>query len=253
MATIHIVCAQQAARTAELLERVLTAEEHLVTVSSGRFALLALETPREQEEFVIVIWSPQAEAQTYLAEWAARTDPDRLIELSVSTPHPPKIQRRAPVIDFSAWRGERGGRAWNALTERLRAVIRAAELAKTPPLQAAAALAAMGALVIGGGLMVRMESGPVAPTIAMTPDAPPVISSPTGIGGAVEIEDLFEPPSVGELPGGPLPPRLAALTRYHPAPLAEIGPYEPAELRDPTLLERIRDFNPLRSDRRDSD
>jgi hypothetical protein len=246
MASIHIVCAQQGATKADLLERVLTAEEHAVSLNVGRFALHALDTPRDREEFVVVIWSPQAEVQSYLSEWAARTGPERLIELAVNTPHPPKIQRRAPVIDFSHWNGERGGRAWNAFNERLRSLVRAAEMAKTPPLQAAAALAAVGALIVGGGVVARMET-PAGPTmLAMTPEPAPVVSSPTGVGGSIAIEELFEPPSVEDLAGGGLPPRVATLTRYHATELDIAAPYEPVELRDPTLLERIRDFNPLR-------
>lgn len=252
MATFHIVCAQQAARTAEALERLLSAEGHSVTHWSGRAALLALGTAHDNDGFVVVIWSPEAETQPYLAEWAARTEPDRLIELALSTPYPPKIQRRAPVIDFTNWRGERGGRAWNAFADRVRAVVRAAEIAKTPPKQAAAALVAMGALVVGGGLMVRMET-PAAPEVAFQPEPAPVYTAPTGVGGG-EIANLVEPPSIEEALGGPhLPPRISTLPRFQPTSLDDVEPFEPVDLRDPTLLERIRDFNPLRSNRRDND
>jgi hypothetical protein len=248
MATIHIVCAQQAARTAEMLQRLLTAEEHHVTQRSGRSALLALETPRAPDEVVVVIWSPEAESQPYVAEWAARTDPDRLIELSVSTPHPPKIHRRAPVIDFTSWRGEQGGRAWNALMERLRAIVRAAENSKSPPLQAAAALAAIGTLIVGGGVVARVEAPPVTAGMALAPEPVLVVSSPTGIGGT-GVADLIEPPSAEDLTGGTLPPRVATLQRHHGAPLfVEVEPYQDVELRDPTLIERIRDLIPLRRD-----
>jgi hypothetical protein len=250
MATLHIVCAQQAAGTAAALERRLTAEGHSVTPWSGRAALLALGNPHDGSAFVIVIWSPEAETQPYVAEWAARTDPDRLIELALSTPYPPKIHRRASVIDFTGWRGERGGRAWNALSERLRSVVRAAELAKTPPKQAAAALVAMGALVIGGGVMVRMETAPT-PDVAYTPEPAPVYTAPTGVGGS-EIASVVEPPSAAEALGGPrVPPRIPSLVRYQSTSLDEVEPLGPIELRDPSLIERFLSLNPLRSNRRD--
>lgn len=248
MATFHIVFALGAVRTAEDLGQLLADDGHTVSLFSGRIAVLALGSPPALDTFVIVVWSAEAESQPYVAEWAARTDPDRLVELAVSTPYPPKVQRKAPVIDFTNWRGERGGRAWNAFTERLRTVTREAEVAKAPPRQAAAALAAMGALVIGGGVMVRIEE-PRAPEVAYAPEPAPVYTAPTGVGGS-ELASLLEPLSVEETFGtARLPPRVAPLTRYQPASLDEAEPLEPVELRNPTLVERILDLNPLRPNR----
>jgi hypothetical protein len=248
MIDIRIVCTHDAMKVAEILVRLLEAEQHVVRLTCGRQAYHDLEAAKDTDEAVILIWSPAAPMQEYVLAWAERTDPQRLIEIA-RAPGAPKIARVAPVIEFAQWRGERGGRAWNALNDRLRTVSRMLEPAAPPPRYAVMALGAAGLVAIGGAFIVRINDvATPAQQVATAPATLP-FSEATGIGGAVEF---IEPASVDDMFALPrLPSRIAPLTpQAHPS-LYLVEPYEPAEIRDPTLLERLRDINPLRD--RDDD
>jgi hypothetical protein len=252
MSDIHIVCLQEVAGPAGTLGRLLAAEQHSVRLSVGREALWALEGPRCEQDIVLVIWSPETAHQLHIAEWAARTGPDRLVEITMHVQHPPRVPRREQPIDFTQWRGERGGRAWNALGDRLRAAARTMEPAKAPPKQAAFAMAAMGAMAVGGALALRLHAPDPTMTTSFETDRP--IEAQTGVGGAIDISEVVEPPSVDEVFGAArLPRRLSAMPRAHYEPLVSLTEYEEPEIRDPTLLERISAFNPLRGRRSDND
>lgn len=243
MIDIRIVCTHDAMKVAEMLVRLLEAEQHVVRLTCGRQAYHDLEAAKDSDEAVIMIWSPAAPMQEYMLAWAERTDPQRLIELA-RAPGAPKLTRIGAVIEFTQWRGERGGRAWNALNDRLRTVSRVLEPAAPPPRQAVMALGAAGLLAIGGAFIVRINDVAAPQQQAETAPATLPFSEATGIGGAVEF---IEPASVEDMYRLPrLPSRIAPLTpQSHPS-LYLVEPYEPAEIRDPTLLERLRDINPLR-------
>ncbi|HRK65859.1 MAG TPA: hypothetical protein PLN53_15795, partial [Terricaulis sp.] len=119
MTAIRIVCTFDAAGAAEALMRLLAAEQHDVVISKGRQSLTELPAARSAKEAVVLIWSKDAHGVQYMRDWAAAIEPARLIEITRATISAP-VGRRAPTIDFTSWRGERGGRAWNALKERLR-------------------------------------------------------------------------------------------------------------------------------------
>jgi hypothetical protein len=117
MIDVRIICTYDALKLAETLTRLLEAEEHRVRLSVGRQSLSELETARCERDAVLVIWSPDARSQIYMLEWANKIDATRLVEISLADP--PRVARKATVIDFSHWRGERGERAaWNALNDR---------------------------------------------------------------------------------------------------------------------------------------
>jgi hypothetical protein len=243
MIDVRIVCTHDALKLAETLMRLLGAEEHQVRVSYGRQSLAELETAEAESDAVLLVWSLDAPSAHYMLQWAARIDPMRLVEIG-RTASAHRIEgRRAPVIDFSTWRGERGGRAWNALVDRLRTVQRACEPKGPPPRRAAIALGLVSAAAVGGAMLMRshdaFDTAPVAPqndTVASTNIAG------DGIGGPLQA---IEPASASdvELHFGPigghvshmsLPPDLV-LTEIEPAPQLEIP-------RQRSLLGRINDM-----------
>lgn len=249
MIDIRIVCTHDAMKVAEILVRLLEAEQHIVRLTCGRQAYHDLEAAKELDEAVLMIWSPAAPMQEYMLAWAERTDPERLVEIA-RAPGAPKIAREAPVIEFAAWRGERGGRAWNTLNDRLRTIARAMEPAKPPPRYAAVALGVAGFVAVGGAFVVRVNDVAPEQQVAATAPATLPFSEATGVGGAVAF---IEPPSAEDVFALPrLPSRVAPLTPQPHPTLYLVEPYEPMEIRDPTLLEILRDINPLRGRRNDT-
>lgn len=239
MIDIRIICAHDAAKLAETITRLLEAEQHSVRLTIGRQALGELEAARESRDAVVLIWSPAARSQLYMLEWAHKIEPGRLIELAL-TSDPPKAPRKAPVIDFSQWRGVRGNSQWSALNERLKAVARALNPPKPPPKYAALALGMASAAAVAGALTLRLnETAPLAPADEAAPAETLVAEAPeTGLGG----------PLIAREPGSLLDEedlRIARMASLQPLQME--GPLELAalaapvdvELRDPTLMERL--------------
>lgn len=254
MIDIRIVCTHDAAKVAEMLTRLLEAEQHVVRLTMGRQAYHDLEATQDSEEAVLMIWSPAAPGQEYMLAWAERTAPERLVEIS-RAPGAPKIQRLSPVIDFASWRGERGGRAWNALNDRLRAVTRVYEPPKGPSQQAVMLMGLASVFAVGGAVAVRMND--IAPMqTAQTSSATSETltfadAGDAGIGGA---NVFVEPPSADDVFHLPrAPSRIAMLPQRSNTILATLDPNPPMEIRDPTLLERLQGLNPLRDFARDDD
>lgn len=252
MIDIRIVCTHDAAKAAEMLTRLLEAEQHVVRLTVGRQAYHDLETTQDAEEAVLMIWSPAAPGQEYMLAWAERTAPERLVEIS-RAPGAPKIKRLAPVIDFSGWRGERGGRAWNALNDRLRAVTRVYEPPKGPSQQAVMLMGLASVVAVGGALAVRMND--VAPVqTAQTSSSETIMFADTGEAGIGGATAFVEPPSADDVFRLPrAPARIATLPPRTSVILADLEPNPPMEIRDPTLLERLQGLNPLRDIARNDD
>lgn len=253
MMDIRIVCTHDAAKLAEALMHLLGAEQHQVCLLVGRQSMLELAAAKASHAAVLLIWSANAPSQHYMREWARNIAPARLIEIG-RAPGWPQGERKAPVIDFTAWRGERRARAWNSLKERLRIVARGDKPpAKSTPTRTAMALGLASIAAVSGVAMVRMhEPAPSVPiaapeppeeTVAMAEPAAVVdIDVAVGIGGPLSIAP--EPPSAEELEFVPTP-RFAPLDAM-PANRVEIPEYLAPELRAPTLLERLSALNPLR-------
>ncbi|MBL8530805.1 MAG: hypothetical protein JNK94_03640 [Hyphomonadaceae bacterium] len=247
MIDIRIVCTLDAKPAAESLMRLLTAEGHVVRLCYGRGSLAHIGEAAAAREAIILIWSANAPFSQYMDEWARAAPAARLIEIALTAAHP-QINRRAAVLDFSAWRGERGGRAWHTLNERLRAVARALEPAKPPPVRAALALGMLSAAAVTGAVIVRIND--VADL--QSPERVENVEQDmlamdyqrdAGVGGAVRA---IEPASIGD--EGPIsapryraPPALPPLAQSR---WAQTSAYEAPELRDATLLEMIVALNP---------
>lgn len=251
MPSVRIVCTFDALTTAETLARILGAELYDVRISYGRSSMSDLEEARAAREAVVLIWSYDAPGAHYMLEWATSIEPARLVEIA-RAPGYPRVTRKAPVIDFASWRGERGGRAWHMLSERLRAVTRALEPMKPPPRRAAMALGLASVAAVGGAIVVRANDVFEPPEPTPQHELLAEAYDPTeGVGGPVIA---IEPPSADDVDfrAGPFGPRLtplaAAPTR---APLAPVPEFEPVDLRDPTLGERLNALNPLRRDNED--
>jgi hypothetical protein len=248
MIDVHVVCTYDARKLAETLIRLLEAEGHRARLTFGRQSLAQLEAAKSDDDAVLLIWSPDAPSQLYMLEWARNIDPVRLVEIALA-PGAPRIVRKAPVIDFAAWRGERGARAWNALTDRLRAIARDLDpRSAIPPQRAAMALGLASLAAVGGAMWVRFDQA--APTQQQQAAAPvETISTEdmdVAMGGPL---DAIEPMSAEDLdalhrlPNPRFTPMETPTLELHP-----VGDTVPDAIRDATLLERISALNPLRRD-----
>jgi|GEM_PF-3400869 len=246
MIAIHIVCTYDGVSLAETLMRLLEAEQHAVRLSYGRASANDLAAAKSGAGAVVLIWSADAPGQHYMKEWARQIPEHRLVEIA-SAAGWPKSERKAPVIDFTSWRGTRGARVWNALNERLRQMQRAIEPQRTPPKRAALALGLAGLAAVSGAVMVRVnQTAPMLAAPELEPQSIALIDDPSaGIGGplsAVEPASIDELTYVRLLPN----PHYAALDAGAPPDLIELPAYEPPVIRDATLMERIGELNPLR-------
>lgn len=253
MPSVRIVCTFDALTTAETLARILGAELYDVRISYGRSSMSDLEDARSAREAVVLIWSYDAPGAHYMLEWATGVEPSRLVEIA-RAPGYPRITRKSPVIDFSAWRGERGGRAWHMLAERLRNVTRALEPAKPPPRRAAMALGLASVAAVGGAIVVRANDvfEPQEPTQRLQ-EVAETYDPAQGVGGPVIA---VEPASVDELTfrAGPFGPRMQPLAPVAARPaLAPVPHYDEVDLRDATIGERLNALNPLNQLLRDED
>ncbi len=244
MIDVRIVCTYDAVKTAQTLQRLLSAEDHNVELSHGRGSLAVLEETRQRRCAVLLIWSLDAPSQHYMLEWASKIDPVVLVEIS-RTPGAPHVPgRKAQVIDFSGWSGERGGAAWRALIDRLRQVARATEPTKPPPLRAAIALGAASAAAVVGAVVTRVND----PLLPATPD--PTAATSQQLAEAASVTELAqggvlmpeEPASAEDMSivfnGRRLRIQAMATPRFEPLePLP--AAWEPIPLRRETLLERL--------------
>lgn len=245
MIDIITVSTHDAKKLAGDLVRLLEAEEHRVRVISGRHAEAEIESAKTSRDAVLMIWSKDAPSSSYMREWLRQSDPTRLVEIATSQGWPERKDRKAPVIDFSNWRGERGGRAWNALNERLRAVANVIDPPKPPAKHAALALGLVSLAAVTVAIGVRANEGGL-PSIAPTHDAPQTaqLEAPTvSVGGATYA---LEPASLDDLSIVPdvRPLRVAPLD-FEPIVFAELSDEPLPEVRDPSFMERLREFNPL--------
>lgn len=248
MIEIRIVCAHDAVNLAEMLTRLLEAEEHRVQLSYGRHTLHEVEDARTTRGAVLLIWSPNARSQTYMIEWARNIDPALLIEIAQDASDWPSIKRASGVIDFTNWRGQRGARCWKALNERL-AVVTRTLMPPKPPLRTLGAIGAASLAAVSGAVFVGLHpTGQKDGTAAIMAQVA-VIDASSGVGGPLWT---IEPASMddGSLRQRRLPP-MALIDASPAEPLADLPELESFELRDPTLLERLNAYNPLRRENDD--
>jgi hypothetical protein len=237
MIDVRIVCSHDAVKLAEMLTRLLEAEEHRVRLTYGRQALLELEEAREARDAVLLIWSPDARSQSYMLEWVRNIDPVRLVEISRGAHDFHPIKRLAAVIDFTNWRGQRGARAWKALTERLGVIARSLAPPAPVPAKALMAMGVASMAAVAGAVMVRVHM-PVDQGVTPAPLEEIAATDPaSGVGGPLSA---IEPDSLeDDLIRLRHYPELAPLDMPPATPLAPVADYEAPELRDPTLRERF--------------
>ena len=249
MIDVRIVCTHDAVQFAETLMRLLGAEQQQVRLSYGRASLDDIGRAESAHEAVLLIWSWDAPSQHYMREWARRIEPGRLIEIA-RAPGAPRSDRRGPVIDFTQWRGERGGRSWNMLGERIRAISRALEPAKPPPHRAALALGLAGIAAVGGALFVRVNEAGEASAPSATLNIA-LSDESVGVGGPLEV---VEPESLEALTlARPPRTRFSPIDRAPAPDLLQLPQIEMPDIRDPTLLELLANLNPLRETKSDAE
>jgi hypothetical protein len=221
----------------------LYAEEHRVRVISGRHSAAEIDTAKTSRDAILMVWSKDAPSSSYMRDWLRESDPSRLVEVATATGWPERKDRKAPVIDFSNWRGERGGRAWNALNDRLKAVANIVDPPKPPALHAAVGLgvASLAAVVVAIG--VRTGEAPVNTPALEPQQTAQTLEAPTvAVGGAAYA---MEPASLEDLAMVPdVRPLRMPLVELTPEPeVASLRNAPLPEVRDPTLFERIRELN----------
>lgn len=245
MIDVRIVCTHDALKVAEMLVRLLEAEQHRVRLTFGRQALHELENRHDENGAVVVVWSPDARSQIYMIEWARSARRSSLIEIARGASDWPALNRQFPVIDFTSWRGERGARCWKTLNERLGAIERSFEPRKpiAPKALLAVGIAGAAAAAVFAGVRV---SAPSEQKFVAIPLDDVVLDDPAaGMGGPLRA---IEPASMDDnwLDVGRYP-NLQPLTSAA-EPLSPIVELQDIELRDSTIRERIEALNPLRRD-----
>lgn len=242
MIDIISVSTHDAKKLASDLVRLLEAEEHSVRMLVGRQSQLAIEDAKSSRDAVLIIWSEDAPSQSYMREWLAQIDPARLIEIATAPGWPERKNRKAAVIDFSNWRGERGGRAWNALSDRLKAVANVIEPPKPPARHAAVVLGIVSIAAVGVAAGVRNNQDQiVAPAQETAQEQIVQLEAPQeSVGGAIvtiepaSVEDLASLPPLRPLSARPLSVAPIELTQVNLDPIPDV--------RDPTLIERLQQF-----------
>jgi hypothetical protein len=244
MIDIRLVFTYDAKPLAETLTRLLEAEQHRVRLTFGRQSLAELEEAREERDAVVLIWSPDARSQIYMIEWANKIDRTRLVELA-RTGDVPRTNRKAPVIDFTQWRGERGGRAWDALSARLHSI----DTTLNPPKPVSKpAIAAMLMIAVAAMFGAVSERNRTAHRVDTAEEPAPVETATVVTEGlerggpivAIEPASLDETLHFRRIPAAPL------IDVTETDPLTAVDPIDIDPIRGETLLERLNDFNPLR-------
>ena len=239
MMAVRLVCTHDGVKTARMLARVLAAEGYSIDISYGRASLQQLEQleqSSDKAEAIVLIWSLDAPVALYMLQWRQRADPSSLIEIARAKIWPDQ-PRRAPVIDFNGWNGERGSAPWRALQERLRAQDRACAPPRPAPKRAALALGAVSALAAGSALVMRVQD---ADRSASLPQAEAqtaaAAESPEGLGGPLTT---FEPASIEAMQFGPLAAHVDPIEASTPPRLLESEVAPPLIARNEPLLDRI--------------
>lgn len=242
MIDIITVSTHDAKKLAAELVRLLEAEEHTVRMLVGRQSQTAIEDAKSSRDGVLIIWSEDAPSQSYMLDWLTKIDASRLIEIATAPGWPERKDRKASVIDFSNWRGERGGRAWNALSDRLRAVANMIEPPKPPARHAAVMLSIVSLATVGVAVGVRNNQDLLAPATQDAANEQVVqLDAPhDSVGGAIVS---MEPASMDDLAAVPnLRPLNLSPIHMAPIELTQVRLDPIPEVRDPTLIERLQQF-----------
>ncbi len=238
MIGIRLVCAWDALDVARNIARLLSAEGFVVSTTAGRVGLDELKNPDRPDECRVIVWSVDGNSSPYVWKWVEDGGEGPLIEIEIARDIAPAHGKRThDPIDFSKWRGDRGGAEWQALEERLRQAV----LGKAPPpglRQRAAVFFGVIALVAGGGAgLMRMFEDGTQSAEATAPQMPfePVDAPTIDVGGPTYISAELEEPFVrGRLV-------RARPLQAVPAPTlaAEAELLAPMEFRNRSLLDSL--------------
>ncbi len=245
MIDVRIVCTHDAVKTAQALQRLLTAEGYNAEIVYGRGSLAFLEDARTRREAVMLIWSVDAPTAHYMLQWARNIDPARLVEIARAHVELPLEGKRMAMIDFSSWsENQRGGAAWRALEDRLKQIARSFEPKKPVPWRAASAMGGVAAAAAIGAYAVRSNYD-VAPMEPVYEGVEMVEAFAEG-GRGGPVDRLIEPASMDDETLLRLRP-AAAMARPIEAPftgdLVAMEPLaDPINFPEPTLLDRARAF-----------
>lgn len=246
MIDVRIVCSRDALTFAETLMRLLTAEGHHVRLCFGRASMQELQAAKSERDAVLLVWSFEAPTQHYMLEWERGIPHTRIVEIA-RAPGAPQSEKRPAPIDFSSWRGERGGRAWNSLSERLRNVERALEPSRPVPARAAIAMGLVSAAAVTGALFVRANDttapGPVIGSDFAASDE----SREAALGGPLTYEEPASLEST-DIEFNARLYRVARMPEFNAQPLTDLSTGAPPQLRERTLLERLATLNPLQAE-----
>ena len=243
MIDVRIVCAYDAVKTASAIKRLLNAEGFNAEIAHGRGSLGLLEDSCANREAVLLVWSLDAPTTDYMHKWAAAVDPIKLAEIARAPMWPPLEGRRANVIDFSSWNGERGGPAWRAMEDRLRHIARAMEPKRPPPFAPALALAGFGLMGAVAGIVARLDQ--TEPVASVQFEQPQLAEMQPELGWGGPLTAL-EPESMSEEDASPMFGRIRtaprALEPVNFEPLQSARVVAPMQYRDANLLDRLSDW-----------
>lgn len=251
MTTYNIVCSYDAARDpsspARLLGRVLGAEGVNVELCYGRETRELIERTAAARDPVILLWTSEAVSASYMRDWQKSIDPQLLIELACVPFHsvPEMPNRRAALVEFGTWHGQRAGHEWRGLQERMKWVERALNPPRPVTPGSLAALAAATGMALTGAWVIRAGDDGAQMQMAAQDDAPGLLAADdpsTGLGGPLVSE---EPAGIddGEVNFGPLARRAEAIQAVQYGPMASPAPIaDPLDAREAQLLDRLAEF-----------
>lgn len=258
MIPIRIVCAWDSVEKAHAIERLLVAEGHDVSVACGLALLEELEK-RQARECVVCVWSHDGVDSYFVWRWVDETDSASLVEIRFGEAAPALASRREEPIDFTRWRGDRGGEPWKELERRIKRVASGETGPRVEPVRAAMAFAAVLAVALGGTVGVRLFDSATSQQrlAARAPSQAPTdaLDSPQRHMGGLEADaPLVEPEDAEVLE--PFQRRRVPYVRHlAPSPgdtaFVRITVIEPQQFRR-SLLDQIRSpFDQLSASLRD--
>lgn len=247
MIAIRIVCAWDSVEKAHAMERLLVAEGYVVSVACGLASLSELDERGDAPECVVCVWSVDAADSYFVWRWVDATDPNAIVEIRLNDIVPALEARREEPIDFTRWRGDRGGDCWKELERRIRRVAIGESGPRVEPVRAAIALGAVAMVALGASAGLRLFDGL---TGDHTPSSPREMTASVEddqrperhMGGLEASVPLLEPESADEL--DPFQRRRLVLARPLPASpggdaLARVHMEDPISFRNRTLMDHI--------------
>lgn len=221
MIGLRLVCAWDAVDLTRTIARILSAEDFNVTIATGQTGLDDLDDPKRPPEHLIIVWSTDGAYSPFVTRWVEENDAASLIEIETVTGVAPEIEGRLQSpIDFSAWRGVRGGSEWEELNRRVSLAVYGPPPAPSRRAQAAMLFGALAVAAVGAAGVMRAFDAGTQEARATPPPAPvQLVEDRSAMGGPVSAPV--------ELDEGP----------FRPAPFLRMAPL--ADLPEPAALTEL--------------